>query len=75
MKFGLDYIDIEQISLVLTFRYDVFFMVYDTQTIFVISGWNQGLVGMCVGEKRKLKVPSKLGYGKHGFVPSVPGNL
>ncbi|KAJ8427168.1 hypothetical protein Cgig2_024700 [Carnegiea gigantea] len=39
----------------------------------VIQGWNQGLVGMCVGEKRKLKVPSKLGYGKHGFVPSVPG--
>jgi FK506-binding protein 2 len=29
----------------------------------VIRGWDQGLVGMCVGEKRKLKIPSHMGYG------------
>uniref|UniRef100_A0A0A9ED18 peptidylprolyl isomerase n=1 Tax=Arundo donax TaxID=35708 RepID=A0A0A9ED18_ARUDO len=28
---------------------------------------------MCVGEKRKLKIPSKLGYGPQGSPPSIPG--
>ncbi|KAJ7298631.1 hypothetical protein O6H91_11G087100 [Diphasiastrum complanatum] len=39
----------------------------------VIKGWDQGLLGMCVGEKRKLKIPSKLGYGAQGSPPKIPG--
>ncbi|KAG2672612.1 hypothetical protein I3843_13G043100 [Carya illinoinensis] len=39
----------------------------------VIKGWDQGLLGACVGEKRKLKIPSKLGYGDQGSPPTIPG--
>lgn len=41
----------------------------------VNAGWDQGLLGMCVGEKRKLKIPSKLGYGDQGSPPTIPGKL
>jgi hypothetical protein len=31
------------------------------------------LVGMCIGEKRRLTIPSGMGYGDHGAPPSIPG--
>jgi FKBP-type peptidyl-prolyl cis-trans isomerase len=38
----------------------------------VISGWDQGVVGMKVGGKRKLTIPSSLGYGSQdqGAIPA-----
>ncbi|KAJ4318461.1 hypothetical protein N0V94_004416 [Neodidymelliopsis sp. IMI 364377] len=40
----------------------------------VIAGWDQGLLGMCIGEGRKLVIPSNLAYGSQRVGPIPAGS-
>lgn len=39
---------------------------------YVIKGWDQGVPGMKIGGKRKLTIPSELGYGSRGSGSVIP---
>ena len=40
----------------------------------VIAGWDQGVLGMKVGERRRLTIPADLAYGAQGSPPKIGPN-
>lgn len=40
----------------------------------VIPGWEQGVAGMKIGERRKLTIPASLAYGEKGIGNVIPPN-
>ncbi|KAK9806316.1 hypothetical protein WJX72_010102 [[Myrmecia] bisecta] len=40
----------------------------------VIKGWDKGVEGMRVGDKRKLSIPPQMGYGSTGVRGTIPPN-
>jgi peptidylprolyl isomerase len=41
---------------------------------YVIQGWDEAVADMKVGEKRRIYLPSKLGYGERGAGGAIPPN-
>lgn len=51
---------------------DAYLTRLDNSLILFCCRWDQGLLDMCIGEKRTLTIPPEYGYGDRGIGP-IPG--
>ncbi|CAB1350624.1 unnamed protein product [Coregonus sp. 'balchen'] len=40
----------------------------------LIGGMDEGLIGVCIGERRRITIPPHLGYGEEGTGTKIPGS-
>ena len=38
----------------------------------IIAGMDRGLIGTCIGERRRITIPPHLAYGKEGVDDKIP---
>jgi FKBP-type peptidyl-prolyl cis-trans isomerase 2 len=62
----------QKLTSIFLFRFSIYLCI--TGIGQVIKGWDEGLTERRVGEKRKLTIPARMGYGSRAMGSAIPAN-